>query len=119
MLSLSTLNADYNEITELPYFNEECLLQNISINHNKLTDAAGVCDLFRLNLLSMDYNELTDISYLMYCTCLVEVNAFGNPLADVQDLLDTGIIINYDPTYILDHPPVESEETTDEEETEE
>ena len=58
------------------------------------------------------------ISYLMYCTCLVEVNVFGNPIADVQELLDTGIIINYDPTYILDHPPAETEEPSDEEETE-
>lgn len=119
MLSLSTLNADYNQITELPYFHEDCLLQNISMNHNLLTDAAGVCDLFRLNILSMDYNQLSDISYLMYCTCLVEVNVFGNPIADVQELTETGIIINYDPTYILDHPPVESDEPTEEDETEE
>ncbi|MBE6954293.1 MAG: tetratricopeptide repeat protein [Ruminococcaceae bacterium] len=118
MLSLSTLNADHNLITELPYFHEDCVLQSISVNHNQITDAAGVCDLFRLNLLSMDYNELADISYLMYCTCLVEVNAFGNPLADVQELTETGIIVNYDPTYILDHPPAEPDEPTDEEETE-
>ena len=114
MDSLSVLYADHNEITELPYFSADCILQTISLNHNKLTDAAGVCDLFRLNLLNLDYNELQDISYLSYCVTLVEVNAFGNPLADVKELLDAGIIVNYDPTYILDHPPVESDEPTEE-----
>ena len=99
MTTLTHLYVDDNQLTELPFFNEKCMLQKLSATHNQLTDAAGVCDLLYLNYIDLDYNNLSNLDYLGYCPNLVQVNAFGNPISDVQALLDHSILVNYDPTY--------------------
>ena len=46
----------------------------------------------------MDYNLITNIDSLADCFCLVQVNVFGNKIADVSKLREHDIIVNYDPT---------------------
>jgi len=110
LVLLTELYADYNQIEELPMFNEACALHRLTVSYNQLTDAAGVVLLPQLNYLNVDYNQLRDISDLANCIGLIEVHAFGNPIRDVQALLDVSIIVNYDPTYAIDEPEEENPE---------
>ncbi len=51
-----------------------------------------------LTYVYMDYNVMTNIDAMDETYCLVQVNLFGNQIADVSKLREHDIIVNYDPT---------------------
>ena len=63
-----------------------------------LTSLDSLSKLQSLTHIYMDYNLITDIEKLENCYCLVQINVFGNAIADVSKLRERDIIVNYDPT---------------------
>lgn len=115
LTALTQANFNYNVITALPVMPAESPLFDLSVSHNKLTDVSGLAEMIYLNFLNIDYNEVQDIVVLSECRNLIEVNAFDNPIPEVQPLLDRGIIVNYDPSYIETYVPEEDSENDTEE----
>lgn len=95
---LSVLDASYNELTELPQFEKSSKLQAIHLNYNAVTSVEGLRDLPYLNYVYLDYNEVADLTPLAGCANLVQVDAWGNPIASgVAELQEHSIIVNYNP----------------------
>jgi len=46
----------------------------------------------------MDYNNIGDVLSLADCYRLVQLNVYGNPVKEVDELTAHDIIVNYDPT---------------------
>ena len=111
LTSLTQANFNYNAIVTLPLMPAESMLFDLSVSHNKLIDVSGLAEMVYLNFLDIDYNEVQDIVVLSECRNLIEINAFDNPIPEVQPLLDRGIIVNYDPTYIETYVPSEDTES--------
>ena len=56
---------------------------------------AGLPELTRVNV---DYNEaVEDVLCLASCSLLIQIDAFGTKVKDVQVLTDMGVIVNYNP----------------------
>lgn len=100
LLALTQVQLDYNELTTLPTFSADCAMYDFSASHNALTDISGLAPITALNYVDIDYNDVRDITVLSDCLNLIQVQAFANPITEVQELVDHGIIVNYDPTYI-------------------
>lgn len=117
LTSLEVVNLSYNQITALPDFPAGSALYDLSISNNALADLSGLTAITALNYLNIDYNDVTDITCLAESINLIQIDAFANPISEVQPLLDHGIIVNYDPTYIDTYVPPESEQPEDEADT--
>lgn len=109
LAELTVFYADNNNITTVPGFDAvTCKLVRFSVNHNEITDISGLSDLQWLNYVYADYNKITDVTCLKNCWNLIQIDVWDNPVETepLAELLDMGIIINYNPTYV---PPEESE----------
>ena len=51
-----------------------------------------------LTHILMDYNKLTSIDPIADCYNLVQINVYGNAIANVDALKEREIIVNWDPT---------------------
>ena len=98
--NLKYLDFSYNDITAMPAFSAGCALVTVNGEYNKLTDISSLGGMENLNYVYMDYNEISDISFLVNCPNLIQVNVYGTKVseADVNNLLDRSIIVNFDPT---------------------
>ena len=88
-----------NQVEELPKWPEGSALQTIDGSYNALTSIDSLKQMEAIAYIYMDYNLLTSLDALAECYCLVQVNAFGNEIADASALREHDIIVNYDPTY--------------------
>ena len=98
LTKLEIFDFSGNQITDLPAWPEGCALKTVDGSYNALTSIDGLKKMQQLSHVYMDYNLLTNIDALADCYCLVQINVFGNSIADVSQLRDHDIIVNYDPT---------------------
>lgn len=100
LTKLTYLNINYNDVKEIPDFPDESCLQQIYAAHNFLEDLEGLKDLDQLNYVDVDYNNVDahDIEWLLTCPMLVQINAFGTNVDNIDAFEDTSIIVNYNPT---------------------
>lgn len=99
LTALGTLMVDNNSLTSLPTFSADCTLHDFSASHNQLTSLSGLSKLLYLNNVNVDYNSISSLDALKNCMNLVKINAFANPISNVSVLTNSGVIVNYDPTY--------------------
>lgn len=100
--SLTRFDADHNEVTVIPDFNEDdCKLIYFSVNYNQVTDVSGLADIDTLNYLNIDYNAVTDLLPISKNINLIKVNAWDNAITkeSVDALAGFEIILNYNPNY--------------------
>lgn len=96
---LFSLDFSRNVIVELPAFAQSCALVTIDGSHNKITSLAALEGLENLNNVFMDYNEeLESIEPLVNCPLLVQVKVYGTKVAEVGELLEKEILVEFDPT---------------------
>lgn len=98
MTKLTHLNFSNNMVTALPAFSKECPLVTVDGSHNLLISVAELAELPALNNVLLDYNpDLEDVTALDSCPLLVQLNAYGTKVTEVEFLLDKSIIVNYNP----------------------
>ena len=98
--TLTVININYNDVVKVPSFTTNSQLQKFYADHNFMEDLSGLVNCRYLNYVTLDYNNISSIDALADCPNLVEVNVFGTNIhsnADVQALLNHGIIVNYTP----------------------
>ena len=96
---LFSLDFSRNVVVELPAFAQSCALVTIDGSHNKITSLAALEGLENLNNVFMDYNEeLESIEPLVNCPLLVQVKVYGTKVAEVGELLEKEILVEFDPT---------------------
>lgn len=98
LVNMTTFDFSYNDITVLPSWPQDAALYSINGEHNFMEDISSLGGMAKLAYVYMDYNNLTDISFLIDCPGLVQVNVYGTDVTDVYELIDAGVIVNYDPT---------------------
>ncbi len=103
MLNLTYLDISNNSISELPELPVMHQLQHFYAAYNELTSIEVLAEQPLLAYVDVDYNpELEDITCLADCPMLVKVDAFGTKVSDIQVLLDMSVIVNYDPSAVVD-----------------
>lgn len=98
LVNMTHFDFSYNDVTVLPSWPQDAALYSINGEHNFMEDISSLGGMAKLAYVYMDYNNLTDISFLIDCPSLVQVNVYGTDVTDVYDLIDAGVIVNYDPT---------------------
>ncbi len=97
---LTYLDCSYNQIASIPELDPMSHLQQFYASNNLLTSVASLAGLPELTYVNVDYNEeIEDIQVLSGCHLLVQVNAFGTHVKEVQLLTDYGVIVNFDPSF--------------------
>lgn len=103
MTRLSYLDISNNAITALPELPTMAQLQYFYASHNELTNIEMLANQPLLAYVDVDYNpELKDIICLASCPMLIKVDAFGTKVSEIQALLDMSVIVNYDPSAVVD-----------------
>lgn len=103
MPDLHTLNVSNNQIPALPVFDPNCQLVTINASYNLLLNVDSLAGLPCLNTVNVDYNpELTLLDPLDSCPVLIKVNAYGTKVTEVKFLTDKSVVVNYDPTLVVD-----------------
>ena len=97
LTAMTDLDFSYNTVTALPALPEDCALVNINGSYNQLASIDELANFWNLNHVYMDYNLLTNIDALAKCPTLVQVDVYGNEIADVSALTDHSIVVNYTP----------------------
>ena len=95
---LKTLNFAYNSVDSLPGWAKDCALYSIDGSYNQISSLGPLEGLEHLAYVYMDYNALTSVEPLVKCHKLVQVNVYGNAIANVSALTSQSIIVNFDPT---------------------
>ena len=104
MPKLWYLDISNNSITALPELTTTKQLQEVYASNNLLTDISCLASQSQLAYVNVDYNpELVDITCLSACPMLIKVDAFGTQVSDIQALLDMSVIVNYDPSAVIDN----------------
>ena len=97
---LTELNISHNEVLDLPLLEPTFHLQRFYGSYNQLLNVNSLAGLQELTIVDVDYNEdLMDIEVLISCRLLVQVNAFGTRVKEVNQLTDYGVIVNFNPSY--------------------
>ena len=97
LTAMTDLDFSHNTVTALPSLPEDCALDNINGSYNQLASIDELANFWNLNHVFMDYNLLTNIDALAKCPTLVQVDVYGNEIADVSALTDHSIVVNYTP----------------------
>lgn len=98
LTGLMRFDFSNNMVTALPAFPKEHPLVTIDGSHNLLISIEELAELPALNNVLLDYNpDLVDVSPLDTCPVLIQLNAYGTKVTDVEFLLDKSIIVNYNP----------------------
>jgi len=97
LIQLQGLNFSHNQVTALPEFSKDCSLIVIDGSYNQLGTLVPLGGLKMLNKVILDYNNIYWVDPLAKCYNLVQLDIFGNPIADVSKLTDMGVIVNYSP----------------------
>ena len=99
MKKLEQFDISHNQIPALPAFMGDCALVNLNAAYNLLTSVEQLAGLDGLNTVNVDYNaEVESLEPLNSCHVLIQVNAHGTKVTDVEFLTEKSIIVNYDPT---------------------
>lgn len=97
LMQLQGLNFSHNQVTALPQFSVDCSLVLIDGSYNQLGTLMPLSGLKMLNKVILDYNNIYWVDPLAKCYNLVQLDIFGNPIADVSKLTEMGVIVNYSP----------------------
>ena len=97
LMQLQGLNFSHNQVTALPEFSKDCSLIVIDGSYNQLGTLVPLGGLTMLNKVILDYNNIYWVDPLAKCYNLVQLDIFGNPIADVSKLTEMGVIVNYSP----------------------
>jgi len=96
---LAYFDLSHNQVTVLPTFHADCKLVNIDASYNLLTSVEQLAGLDDLNTVNVDYNEAIEtLEPLDSCHVLIQVNAHGTMVTEVEFLTEKSIVVNYDPT---------------------
>lgn len=99
LVQLQSFDMSYNQITALPIFHADCGLVTLNASYNLLTNLDSLAGLDSLNTVNVDYNaEIESLEPLDSCHVLIQVNAYGTLVTEVDFLTDKSIVVNYDPT---------------------
>lgn len=98
LVNLVVFDFSHNEITALPALPSDCALHTVNGEYNQMEDVSVLGGMVNLAYVYMDYNNISDISFLKDCSNLVQVNVYGTSVTAVYDLIDMGVIVNYNPT---------------------
>ena len=99
MKNLTLFNLSHNQVDLLPSFHKDCTLVTIDASYNLLSSIEQLADLDDLNTVNIDYNEAIEtLEPLDSCHVLIQVNAHGTKVTEVEFLTDKSIVVNYDPT---------------------
>lgn len=114
MPKLEYLDISNNRIKAVPGMPEDSVLQYFYASYNQIADIDSLAGLPLLAYVDLDYNaDLEDISCLASCDTLVKVDAFGTRVKDIDALLEMNVIVNYDPSSVLEEEEESSEESDD------
>ena len=98
MPNLTYLDVNHNQISVIPELAEDAKLQEFYASYNLLEDVSPLAGLPELTRVNVDYNEaVEDVLCLASCSLLIQIDAFGTKVKDVQILTDMGVIVNYNP----------------------
>ena len=98
MPKLTYLDVSHNQISVIPELAEDAKLQEFYASYNQLEDVSPLTGLQELTRVDVDYNEaVEDVTCLSACPLLIQIDAFGTKVKDVQVLTDMGVIVNYNP----------------------
>lgn len=97
LMQLQGLNFSHNQVTALPDFSKDCTLVLIDGSYNQLGTLVPLGGLPMLNKVILDYNNIYWVDPLAKCYNLIQLDIFGNPVADVSKLTEMGVIVNYSP----------------------
>ena len=96
---LEQFDVSHNQVPVLPDFSKDCALVNLNASYNLLSSVEQLEGLGGLNTVNVDYNaEIESLKPLDKCHVLIQVNAHGTKVAEVDFLTEKSIIVNYDPT---------------------
>lgn len=96
---LEQFDVSHNQVPVLPDFAKDCALVNLNASYNLLSSVEQLEGLGGLNTVNVDYNaEIESLKPLDKCHVLIQVNAHGTKVAEVDFLTEKSIIVNYDPT---------------------
>lgn len=96
---LTSFNLSHNQVEVLPTFHKECTLVTIDASYNLLSSVEQLAGLGDLNTVNVDYNEaIESLEPLDSCHVLIQVNAHGTKVTEVEFLTEKSIVVNYDPT---------------------
>lgn len=98
LTKLEVFDCSANKISSLPDWPEGSALRTVYGSYNAITNIDILSKMPSISYVYMDYNLITNIDSLADCYTLVQVNVFGNKIADVSALRAHDIIVNYDPT---------------------
>ena len=99
MKNLTLFNLSHNQVDLLPAFHKDCTLVTIDASYNLLSSIEQLAGLDDLNTVNIDYNEAIEtLEPLDSCHVLIQVNAHGTKVTEVEFLTDKSIVVNYDPT---------------------
>lgn len=104
LVNLTYIDISHNSVTALPELPMMEQLQTFYASYNSLTSVVALSGQPLLAYVNLDYNaELTDVTCLADCAMLVRLDVFGTQVSDIQSLLDMSVIVNYDPSAIINN----------------
>lgn len=99
MKDLTSFNLAHNQVEVLPTFHKDCALVTIDASYNLLSSVEQLAGMDDLNTVNVDYNEaIESLKPLDSCHVLIQVNAHGTKVTEVEFLTEKSIVVNYDPT---------------------
>ena len=99
LAKLESFDLSHNQILALPAFSKDCPLVNLDASYNLLASVEQLAGMNALNTVNVDYNEAIEtLEPLDSCHVLIQVNAHGTKVTEVDFLTEKSIVVNYDPT---------------------
>jgi internalin A len=86
LLSMTTLDLNDNQITDISFLGSLTNLTTLNLNHNQITDISFLGSLTNLTTLHLSWNRITDISFLGSLTNLTTLYLCGNQITDISIL---------------------------------
>ncbi len=79
----------YNQVAALPNLGGAPLI-TIDGSHNLISSLAPLANMGSLNYVLMEDNNISSVADLVYCSNLIKVNVYDNPITDVSALTKPG-----------------------------
>ena len=101
--NLKTLSLDNNSPSDMTYLAKLPALKTLSLNNNNLSDVAFLAGVSQLTTLALDNNNLSDISTIVGLTQLRTLHLKGNPLSysalhtHIPTMEANGVVVIADP----------------------
>ena len=85
-INLKELDLSVNDISDISALADLTNLTQLNLSHNDLTDISVLAGLTNLTRLNLSHNDLTDISVLTGLTNLARLSLGNNPMSDISVL---------------------------------